>query len=235
MAQETTHYSVLRVSEDATAEEIKQAYRRLVKLWHPDLHPDDMSAQKRMAEINEAYTVLSDQAKKWKYDDDLSRKRAQLRAKQEEQARREAAASSAIKKQQHRDPDYPSGTYTSSEDSSYEDFTKTPFVVYGNNINSVPQRPAERASAPKVQPREEVERLTSGEKCLEDVSIVMCVLFPLLIPIVHRHMKESLEIYPKSRHYQDALTSLRIVTVFAVPLWALIITLVLRAVLGLHA
>ena len=241
MAQETTHYSVLRVSEDATAEEIKQAYRRLVKLWHPDLHPDDMSAQKRMAEINEAYTVLSDQAKKWKYDDDLSRKRAQLRAKQEEQARREAAAAAAaaanaaIRKQQQKDPDYPSGTYTSSEDSSYEDFTKTPFVVYGNNDRSVPERPAESVITSKAQPREAVERLTSGEKCLEDVSIVMCVLFPLLIPIVHKHMKESLEIYPKSQHYQDALTSLRIVTVFAVPLWALIITLVLRAVLGLHA
>ena len=66
MAHETTLYSVLRVSEDASPEEIKQAYRRLVKLWHPDLHPDDMSAEKRMAEINEAYTVLSDQAKKWK-------------------------------------------------------------------------------------------------------------------------------------------------------------------------
>ena len=243
MAHETTLYSVLRVPENASPEEIKQAYRRLVKLWHPDLHPDDMSAQQRMAEINEAYTILSDPAKKWKYDDDLSRKRAQLRAKQEEQARKEAAAaaaaaaSSAIKKQQpvHRDPDYPSGSYSSSSDSSYEDFTKTPFVVHEDNRRSVYADPVKSERPAKAVKHEAVEQLTSGEKRLEDLSIAMCVLFPLLIPIVHKHMKESLELYPKSHHYKDSLTSLRIVTVFAIPLWALIITLVLRAVLGMHA
>lgn len=248
MAHETTLYSVLRVPENASPEEIKQAYRKLVKLWHPDLHPDDMSAEKRMAEINEAYTVLSDPAKKWKYDDDLSRKRSQLRAKQEAQARKEAAAaaaaaaasaaaaSSAVKRQQqyHNDPDYPSGSY-SSADSSYEDFTKTPFVVHENNRRSLYEEPQSSASPARAESREVVEQLTSGEKRLEDLSIAMCVLFPILIPIVHKHMKESLEIYPKSHHYRDALTSLRIVTIFAVPLWALIITLVLRAVLGLHS
>lgn len=247
MAHETTLYSVLRVPETANPEEIKQAYRRLVKLWHPDLHPDDMSAQQRMAEINEAYTILSDPAKKWKYDDDLSRKRAQLRAKQEEQARKEAAAaaaaaaaaSSAMKKQQpvHRDPDYPSGSYSysNSADSSYEDFTKTPFVVHEANRRSLYEEPKKSTSPVKAEKHEAVEQLTSGEKRLEDLSIAMCVLFPLLIPIVHKHMKESLALYPKSHHYKDSLTSLRIVTVFAIPLWALIITLILRAVIGTHA
>lgn len=243
MAHETTLYSVLRVPENASPEEIKQAYRRLVKLWHPDLHPDDMSAEKRMAEINEAYTVLSDPAKKWKYDDALSRKRSQLRAKQEEQSRREAAAAAAasaanasVKKQQyHNDPDYPSGSYGSSADSSYEDFTKTPFVVHGENRRSLYEEQDAGAKPAGKGSREVVEQLTSGEKRLEDLSIAMCVLFPLLIPIVHKHMKESLEIYPKSHHYRDALTSLRIVTIFAVPLWALIITLVLRAVIGMHS
>lgn len=248
MAHETTLYSVLRVSEDASPEEIKQAYRRLVKLWHPDLHPDDMSAEKRMAEINEAYTVLSDQAKKWKYDESLSRKRAQIKAKQEEQARREAAAAAAaaaakanaaVKRQAvnenpYRDPDWPKGTNYGSSDSSYEDFTKTPFVVYGNDDRSVQGKPAGSAKASNTG-HEPVEQLTSGEKRLEDLSIAMCVIFPVLIPIVHKHMKESLEIYPRSRHYKDALTSLRIVTIFAVPLWALIISLIIRAVLGVHA
>jgi curved DNA-binding protein CbpA len=248
MAHETTLYSVLRVSEDASPDEIKQAYRRLVKLWHPDLHPDDMSAEKRMAEINEAYTVLSDQAKKWKYDESLSRKRAQLKAKQEEQARREAAAaaavaaakaSAAVKNQPagakpYRDPDWPRSTNYSNPDSSYEDFTKTPFVVYGNDNRPVQEKPA-RSNKVSTTEHTAVEQLSSGEKRLEDLSIAMCVIFPVLIPIVHKHVKESLEIYPKSRHYQDAMTSLRIVTVFAVPLWALIISLVIRAVLGIHA
>ena len=65
MAHETTLYSVLRVPENASSEEIKQAYRRLVKLWHPDLHPDDMSAEKRMQEITEAYTVLRSRTFEW--------------------------------------------------------------------------------------------------------------------------------------------------------------------------
>ena len=247
MAHETTLYSVLRVSEDASPEEIKQAYRRLVKLWHPDLHPDDMSAEKRMAEINEAYTVLSDQAKKWKYDESLSRKRAQLKAKQEEQARREAAAAAAaaaranaaVKNQAanerpYRDPDWPRNANYNNPDSSYEDFTKTPFVVYGNDNRSVQENPVRTNKVSNTQ-HQAVEQLSSGEKRLKDLSIAMCVIFPVLIPIVHKHMKESLEIYPKSRHYKDALTSHRIVTIFAVPLWALIISLIIRAVLGLHA
>ena len=247
MAHETTLYSVLRVSEDASPEEIKQAYRRLVKLWHPDLHPDDMNAEKRMAEINEAYTVLSDQAKKWKYDDSLSRKRAQIKAKQEEHARREAAAAAAaaarassaaknqaVNQRPYRDPDWPNGAAYSSTDSSYEDFTKTPFVVYGNDNRSVQEKPSGRAKVSNPE-HQAAEQLTSGEKRLEDLSIAMCVIFPVLIPIVHKHMKESLAIYPRSRHYKDALTSLHIVTIFAVPLWALIISLIIRVVLGAHA
>lgn len=247
MAHETTLYSVLRVSEDASADEIKQAYRKLVKLWHPDLNPNDKSAEKRMQEITEAYTVLSDQAKKWKYDEDLSRKRAQLRAKQEQEARQAAAAAasaaaarSAAKptatatanspaRQQTRDPDY-YGSNAGSQDSSYEDFTKTPFVVNNPTGSSVRETQESKPKASKAQ-HEAVEQLTSGEKGLEDLSIALCVIFPVLIPIVHKHMKDSLELYPKSRHYRDALTSLRIVTIFALPLWALIITLIIKVVM----
>lgn len=242
MAHETTLYSVLRVSEDASADEIKQAYRKLVKLWHPDLHPDDKSAEKRMQEITEAYTVLSDQAKKWKYDEDLSRKRAQLRAKQEQQARQAAEAAAAARaaaaannsvRKQTRDPDY-YGSSAGSQDSSYEDFTKSPFVVNNPGGSSVREKP-ESSKKPSNTKHEAVEHLTSGEKSLEDLSIALCVIFPVLIPIVHKHMKDSLELYPNSIHYRDAITSLRIVTIFALPLWALIITLIIKVLTGTGA
>ena len=251
MAHETTLYSVLRVPENATSEEIKQAYRKLVKLWHPDLHPDDMSAERRMAEINEAYTVLSDPAKKLKYDNSLSSKRAAQRAKEEEQARkaaRAAAAAAAAKaaanagasagsraasvRKPYNDPDRPVRT-----DSSYEDFTNPAYSVNGDLhespfvVNNAGQARSPRTSAQSGSGA--IEELTPKEKRMEDLSVALCVLFPAIIPIVYKHMKESLEIYPSSRHYQDSLVSLKIVTVFAIPLWILLILLIVKGILGL--
>jgi len=51
----TDPYSVLGVSKDATKDEIKSAYRKKAKMYHPDLHPDDPHAAEKMNEINEAY------------------------------------------------------------------------------------------------------------------------------------------------------------------------------------
>ena len=55
----TDPYSVLGVSKDATQEEIKKAYRKMGKMYHPDLHPNDPEATKKMSEINEAYDMLT--------------------------------------------------------------------------------------------------------------------------------------------------------------------------------
>ena len=60
-------YRVLGVSPSATPEEIKKAYREKTKLYHPDLHPDDPNAVAKMSEINEAYDILTDPAKKSRY------------------------------------------------------------------------------------------------------------------------------------------------------------------------
>ncbi|MFA6091477.1 MAG: DnaJ C-terminal domain-containing protein [Elusimicrobiota bacterium] len=64
------YYAALGVRKDASADQIKQAYRRLAKQHHPDLHldKDKARATDRFKEINEAYEVLSDSAKKSKYD-----------------------------------------------------------------------------------------------------------------------------------------------------------------------
>lgn len=51
-------YSVLGVSKDASEDEIKRAYRRLAKKYHPDLHPDDPDAARKMNEINAAYEQI---------------------------------------------------------------------------------------------------------------------------------------------------------------------------------
>lgn len=62
------YYEILGLSRSADAGEIKRAYRKLAKQHHPDANPDDPGAQKKFAEVTEAYEVLSDSDKKAKYD-----------------------------------------------------------------------------------------------------------------------------------------------------------------------
>ena len=62
------YYAILGVSKTATAEDIKKAYRKLARQYHPDLNPGDKKAEERFKEINEAYEVLSDAKNRQKYD-----------------------------------------------------------------------------------------------------------------------------------------------------------------------
>jgi curved DNA-binding protein len=62
------YYQILGVSKTTTSEEIKQAYRKLARKYHPDLNPGDKTAEQRFKEINEAQEVLSDPEKRSKYD-----------------------------------------------------------------------------------------------------------------------------------------------------------------------
>ncbi|MFJ5489653.1 DnaJ domain-containing protein, partial [Hansschlegelia beijingensis] len=61
-------YDVLGVPRSASAAEIKKAYRKLAKTWHPDHKPDDPTAQERFAEIGSAYDLLSDAGKRAQFD-----------------------------------------------------------------------------------------------------------------------------------------------------------------------
>jgi DnaJ-class molecular chaperone len=63
------YYSTLGVAKTSTEKEIKQAYRKLARKHHPDVNPNDKSAEGRFKEINEAYEVLGDPAKRKKYDE----------------------------------------------------------------------------------------------------------------------------------------------------------------------
>ncbi len=62
------YYERLGVSKGASDDEIKKAFRKLTKKYHPDLHPGDKAAEAKFKEINEAYTVLSDPKKRSDYD-----------------------------------------------------------------------------------------------------------------------------------------------------------------------
>jgi DnaJ-class molecular chaperone len=62
------YYKTLGVSKNASEQEIKKAYRKLAKQYHPDANPDDPTAEARFKEVNEAYEVLNDAEKRAQYD-----------------------------------------------------------------------------------------------------------------------------------------------------------------------
>ncbi len=62
------YYNILGVSRNTSEKEIKQAFRRLARKYHPDVNPGDKSAEERFKQVSEAYEVLSDKEKRKKYD-----------------------------------------------------------------------------------------------------------------------------------------------------------------------
>ena len=63
------YYKILGIDKTATLKDIKAAYRKLARKYHPDLHPDDKDAKKNFQMINEAHEVLSNPEKRKKYDE----------------------------------------------------------------------------------------------------------------------------------------------------------------------
>ena len=68
MAEKRDYYEVLGIQKGASEEEIKKAYKKLARKYHPDMNPGDKEAEEKFKEVNEANEVLSDPEKKARYD-----------------------------------------------------------------------------------------------------------------------------------------------------------------------
>ena len=117
------YYKTLGVSKNASADDIKKAYRKLARKLHPDLNPNDKEAHKKFQQINEANEVLSDPEKRKKYD-------------QYGQDWKHADQFEKAKQQQGRQgfggTDFGGGgfggyTYSSGDDSEFSDFFESLF------------------------------------------------------------------------------------------------------------
>src|SRR5919199_4362244 len=66
---EKDFYAILGVPKDASAADVKKAYRKLAQKLHPDANPGDRTAEERFKEVGQAYSVLSDPSKRAEYDE----------------------------------------------------------------------------------------------------------------------------------------------------------------------
>ena len=68
MAEKRDYYEVLGIQKGASEDEIKKAYKKLARKYHPDMNPGDKEAEEKFKEVGEAYEVLSDDTKRSRYD-----------------------------------------------------------------------------------------------------------------------------------------------------------------------
>ncbi len=114
------YYKALGIEKNASEDDIKKAYRKLARKLHPDLNPNDKTAQQKFQQINEANEVLSDPEKRKKYD---QYGKDWQHADQFEQQRR-----------QHRQPDFGGGQqFGADDDSDFSSFFESMFGGSGRN------------------------------------------------------------------------------------------------------
>lgn len=140
----TDPYSVLGVSKDATEQEIKKAYRQKAKLYHPDFHPDDPEAARKMNEVNEAYDMLTN-------PDKYASRRAQQQQYQQQQQQYQSSA------------DRYSSTYSSDQGGWSSDFGYGfyDFFGFGSGSTRYDTRPrAEGSDSAEI--RSAIDLIDSG-------------------------------------------------------------------------
>ncbi len=126
------YYKTLGIDKNASAEDIKKAYRKLARKLHPDLNPNDKDAHKKFQQVNEANEVLSDPEKRKKYDQYGENWK---HADQFEQAKQQRQGSQGFGGG-FGGNDFGQYTYTSGNDSDFSDFFESLFGGGGRRNQS---------------------------------------------------------------------------------------------------
>lgn len=133
-----TYYEILGVDRNATEDEIKKAYRKLARKWHPDLNRDNPEmAEKKMTEINVAYTTLSNQVSRIDYDKKLDRESSNsARPKQSTAGKTRPSARTSAKTSAKQSTNIDFGNVQSSFESFFGFDPKTKTVTNEDKLNT---------------------------------------------------------------------------------------------------
>lgn len=129
------YYSILGVSKTASGDDIKKAYRKLARKYHPDINPNDEEAKKKFQQINEANEVLSDPEKRKKYDEYGENWK---HAEEFEKARQQQAQNGGFADSSSFGGDFGGRTYsfTGEDEGGFSDFFESLFGGRGSSRGS---------------------------------------------------------------------------------------------------
>lgn len=134
------HYQTLEVKRTASGSEIKDAFRKLARVYHPDVNPDNQENERKFKEINAAYQVLSDPARRGRYDEQFAgREREAVREES-----RERAAWGELHRQEQEE--------MARERAEQEELRrrKAQEQLRSRMLQQAPLRPAHRAQPPRT-------------------------------------------------------------------------------------
>lgn len=133
-----TYYEILGVDRNATEDEIKKAYRKLARKWHPDLNRDNPElAEKKMTEINVAYTTLSNEVSRIDYNKKLDVANAHSsRPKQSTTGKTQTSARPSAKTATNKSSHIDFGNVQSSFETFFGFDPKTKTVTNEDKLNT---------------------------------------------------------------------------------------------------
>lgn len=184
MDRKPNYYDLLGIQQTANADEVKAAYRRLAREYHPDIHPNKQEAEARFKQIGEAYTVLSNPQKRSTYDLSLGIKKQRAASQQgsvKEAPKAKTNPGSAQKARREDSPKKPASSETKStpppKSASTVDTQGTKFKEMFDTLFRKPEPQEKPNNTSQQKPPPSASQKPQGEQPLrgEDITVDMLI------------------------------------------------------------